>query len=160
MINQHIIEGLNANAGEWGHNPLPNYCENIDGLNPICFCGGEHCLEQFISGTGLTRQYNQLAQTKITGPEFFTQLEQSNPLAEKVYHLFIDQLARSLAVIINILDPNAIVFGGGLSNVLRIYEDVRKVIPQYTITADIEINLYPAKYGDSSGIRGATWLAK
>lgn len=160
VVNQHIIEGLNANAGEWGHNPLPNYSLINDGENPICFCGGEHCLEQFISGTGFSRQYNQLTDQDLSGPEIFTLLEQGDLLAERIYYRFIDQLARSLAVVINILDPDAIVFGGGLSNVLRIYDDVRKAIPKYTITDDIEINLYPAKYGDSSGIRGAAWLTK
>jgi fructokinase len=160
VVNQHILEGLNANTGEWGHNPLPNYSLINDGENPICFCGGEHCLEQFISGTGFTRQYNQIAKQKLTGPEIFILLEQENELAERIYYRFLDQLARSLAVVINLLDPDVIVFGGGLSNVLRIYDDVRKIIPKYTITPDIEINLSPAKYGDSSGIRGAAWLGK
>jgi len=160
VINQHILQGLNANGGEWGHNPLPAYSVEKDGNAPVCFCGGKHCLEQFISGTGFTRQYNQLAEQNLTAPEIFSFLDQGDKLAKKVYIRFIDQLARSLAVIINILDPDAIVFGGGLSNVDRIYTDVAKVIPKYTITTDVEINLYPAKYGDSSGIRGAAWLAK
>lgn len=160
VINQQVIQGLNANGGEWGHNPLPAYSAANDGHEPSCFCGGKHCLEQFISGTGFARQYNQLAEQKLSGPEIFQLLDQGDVLAERVYHRFIDQLARSLAVIINILDPDAIVFGGGLSNVARIYDDVYKVIFQYTITSDIDINIFPAKYGDSSGIRGAAWLAK
>lgn len=160
VINQQILQGLNANGGEWGHNPLPAYSLTTDGPVSSCFCGGKYCLEQFISGTGLTRQYNELAENKLTGPEIFKLLDQGDLLAASVYHRFIDQLARSLAVIINILDPDAIVFGGGVSNVARIYDDVYKVIPQYTITSDLDINLFPAKYGDSSGIRGAAWLAK
>lgn len=160
VINQQIIQGLNANGGEWGHNPLPAYSQESDGQEKQCFCGGQHCLEHFISGTGLAFQYNQMAQQTLSSPEIFKLLEQGNALAQTVYQRFIDQLARSLAVVINILDPDAIVFGGGLSNEARIYSDVHKIIPQYTITRDIDINLYPAKFGDSSGIRGAAWLAK
>ncbi|RKF18550.1 ROK family protein [Alginatibacterium sediminis] len=160
VVNQQVIGGLNANAGEWGHNPLPGFNSEIDG-NPVqCFCGGKNCLEKFVSGTGFTRQYNQHSSAQLTGPEIFAKLESGDALAKQCYELFIDQLARALASLINSIDPDAIVVGGGLSNVSRIYDDVKQLIPNYTISDDVVINLYPAKYGDSSGIRGAAWLAR
>ncbi len=170
VVNQEVITGLNANTGEWGHNPLPSYSATKDGFAPPCFCGSKNCLEQYISGTGFARQYNSRLSAGLTSvnqppasltvPEIMTLVEQGDGLAIEVYQLFIDQLARSLAVIVNILDPDAIVIGGGLSNVDRIYQNVTQVMPQYTITADVHINVMKARFGDSSGIRGAAWLGR
>ncbi|MCL6270790.1 ROK family protein [Sansalvadorimonas sp. 2012CJ34-2] len=160
IVDKKIITGLNANAGEWGHNPLPCHSLEKDGDTPRCFCGRFHCLEQFISGTGFARQYNNIAQTQLKAPEIMDLVKQGDKYAARTYHLYIDQLARALAGIINILDPDTIVIGGGMSNINCIYEDVIKVIPLYTITPDIDINILKARFGDSSGIRGAAWLGK
>lgn len=160
VVHRHLISGHNGCAGEWGHNALPHYDPGYDGPVEDCFCGSRTCIEQFISGTGLMRQYKLLTGEMITGNEFFSKVASSDPQAIQVYERFIDQVARSMASVVNLLDPDVIVIGGGLSNASMIYPDIEALIPRYTITENIEVSVKPAQYGDSSGIRGAAWLGR
>lgn len=157
IVNQKIITGLNSNGGEWGHNPLPHYNVEHDGQGGVCFCGSDNCLEKFISGTGISRQYTELTQEHKDTYAILSTLDHDDNAA-LIYQRFLDQLGRSLATVINIIDPDCIVVGGGVSNFSPLYDDVLPFIRKYTITSDVIINIKKARHGDSSGVRGAAWL--
>ncbi|MDU1152427.1 MAG: ROK family protein [Klebsiella michiganensis] len=135
-VNQRLLSGPNAIAGEWGHNPLPGYCPERDGPAQPCYCGKENCIESFISGTGFACRYQALAH----------------------WRHFIDAFGRSLASVINILDPQVIVLGGGLSNVGQIYEQLPSAIVPYLFSDSCRTQIKQARFGDASGVRGAAWL--
>lgn len=132
VVHQQLLVGPNAITGEWGHNPLPGYLPEWDGPGQPCYCGRNNCIERFVSGTGFA--------------------------ARGHYRHFIDALARSLGSVINLLDPDVIVFGGGLSNVLSLYQDLPTALLPYLFTDSCRTRLVPARHGDSSGVRGAAWL--
>ncbi len=160
VIDGHVLIGRNGCAGEWGHNALPHYDLERDGPVDDCFCGSRGCVEQFISGTGLLRQYQNASGERLHGKEFFQRVAEGDEIATQVYHRFIDQAARAMANVVNLIDPDVIVIGGGLSNASMIYPDLEAKVSQYTITHQLELSIRPARYGDSSGIRGAAWLGR
>ena len=163
-LNKTLLGGPNAITGEWGHNPLP-WPSIQDHLTP-CYCGKEGCIETFLSGPGISKQFSLLsavsADTPLTlQPEKIFQLSESNhPIAVKCVTQYIDQLARSLATVINILDPDVIVFGGGLSNIDSLYSSVPLQLEHYIFSNTVNTKLIKAQHGDSSGVRGAAWLGK
>lgn len=158
VINQQVIVGANAICGEWGHNVLPDYHPDKDGMGQPCYCGRINCIERYISGTGFEMQYLQRFGEAKSAPDIVTSLESGDQKARLAYYQLVDQVARSFASIVNILDPDAIVIGGGMSNITTLYDDVAKQMKQYVFSPDSETALLPAKYGDSSGVRGAAWL--
>ncbi|MFT7186459.1 MAG: fructokinase [Pseudohongiellaceae bacterium] len=161
-INKTIINGPNAITGEWGHNPLPWLTEQ-DYATP-CYCGKEACIETFLSGPGISKQFERLSlmgsDTALTlkSEEIFQLSQSGHSLALKCVDQYIDQLARSLASVINILDPDAIVFGGGLSNIDNLYPKVHLKLHDYIFSDTVNTKLMKAQHGDSSGVRGAAWL--
>ncbi len=158
VVNGQLVTGVNRIAGEWGHNALPDWSCSVDGPATECYCGRHHCQESYISGTGLARNYHQIYGDLLSAPEIIAQSRAGNPQAISHMNLFYDQLARSLASIINILDPEVIVIGGGLSNIDEIYEEVPKLWGKYVFSDHVHTQLSKAKHGDSSGVRGAAWL--
>jgi fructokinase len=156
-----LLVGKNAITGEWGHNPLPwprKLALGDERPGPKCYCGKNGCIETFLSGPGLRRDH--LART---GDDLLPQLIDERARAgdvacEATLALFDDRLARSLATVIDILDPDVVVFGGGLSNLERIYINVPKLLPLYVFSDQVATELVRAKHGDSSGVRGAAWL--
>ncbi|MEE9464624.1 MAG: ROK family protein, partial [Candidatus Neomarinimicrobiota bacterium] len=157
VVNGRPLSGVNDIAGEWGHNPLPQpQPEEVPG--PNCYCGRRGCVETFLSGPALAGQY--IAATGITIPasELDQRAQSGDAVAENLLELYCDRLARSLAVVINILDPQIIVLGGGLSNIRRLYEDVPRLWARYVFSDQVHTTLAPAMHGDSSGVRGAAWL--
>jgi fructokinase len=160
VVNQHIITGANAITGEWGHNPLPGYNPEVDGDIGECYCGRSHCIEQYISGTGFAAQYNQKFKTDLNSKQIMDRVDNGEENAVTAYQILVDQMARSFASICNILDPDVIVLGGGMSNVERLYRDLPAVMKKYIFSNEPKITVKPAVYGDSSGVRGAAWLAK
>ncbi|QMV15438.1 ROK family protein [Vibrio spartinae] len=160
VFNKILWEGANALGGEWGHNPLPNFSPLKDGEPRSCYCGKENCIEQFISGTGLEITYNALAQSSLNASDIIAAKRNGDATALSAYHLLIDQMARSFAALINMMDPDIIVIGGGLSNVEEIYEDIPIQIRHYIFGNELKTEFKKAEYGDSSGIRGAARLAK
>lgn len=158
VINGKLISGPNAIVGEWGHNPLPAWEHLKDGPAQHCYCGKENCIESFISGTGFARRFNDAHATQFTAELIMNAAFQSESQALAHYQHFIDAFARSLASVINILDPHAIVIGGGLSNVGQIYRDLPPAIEKYIFSNGCRTALLKAKYGDSSGVRGSAWL--
>lgn len=157
-INGKVHAGRNFVAGEWGHNPLP-WMTAAEFEKTDCFCGKKSCIETFISGTGFIRDFN-LGELQVQrAEEIMALFEQGNPQAIAAFTAFIDRLARSLAHVINILDPDAIVLGGGLSNIDAIYQHLPEILANYVIGGECHTPVLKNKYGCSSGVRGAAWLA-
>ena len=152
-----ILAGANAIAGEWGHNPLPwPHPEELPG--PPCYCGKSGCIETYLSGPGLARDFRAAGGRSISALEIGAQAERGDEYADAVLARYEDRLARGLASVINILDPDMIVVGGGLSNIKRLYTEVPRLWSQYVFSDRVATRLVQARFGDSSGVRGAAWL--
>ncbi|WP_413113718.1 ROK family protein [Thaumasiovibrio sp. DFM-14] len=158
VVNQNIISGANAITGEWGHNPLPGYNSDVDGDIGQCYCGRTNCIEQYISGTGFAAQYNHKYQANLNSQQIMALVDAGDEQAVAAYQLMLDQMARSFASISNILDPDVIVLGGGMSNVERLYKDLPMAMSKYIFSNEPVVTVRSAVYGDSSGVRGAAWL--
>ena len=152
--------GGNGNAGEWGHNPLPwmdadelRYREEVP-----CYCGLQGCIETFVSGTGFAIDYQRLSGASRKGAEIIQLLEQQDPVAELAMSRYEMRLAKSLAQVVNLLDPDVIVLGGGMSNVDRLYHTLPALMKKWVFGGECETPVLKALHGDSSGVRGAAWL--
>lgn len=157
VINKQLVSGPNAITGEWGHNPLPwPSAEELPG--PACYCGKHACIETFLSGPGLQADYLLHAGKQLTAEEITRLSDQGDEAAEAVLQAYEDRMARSLASVINILDPEVIILGGGLSNLQRLYSNVPQIWQQYIFSDTVSTRLLPPLHGDSSGVRGAAWL--
>jgi fructokinase len=152
-----VIAGPNGIAGEWGHNPLPWATPHEVPGSP-CYCGKTGCIETFLSGSGLSRDYCGRTGETCTGQEIAALSLQGDPAAAACIDGYIDRLARGLASIVNVLDPGAIVLGGGLSNIGRLYTELPALIEAYAFSDGIRTPVLRAAHGDSSGVRGAAWL--
>ena len=157
VVNKHVLTGRNAIAGEWGHNPLPApRAEELPG--PLCYCGRSGCIETFLSGPGLARDYEASGGPRLQAFDVARRAASGEPLALACVARYEDRMARSLASIINVLDPDVIVLGGGLSNIDRLYSSVPNLWPPYVFSDRVSTRLIAAAHGDSSGVRGAAWL--
>jgi fructokinase len=151
------LVGPNGVAGEWGHNPLP--WEPLANLNArACYCGKRGCQETFLSGSGLSLSYQLASGHKRKGHEITELAQQGDPWAIKTLDVYYEQLARGLAAVINLVDPDVIVLGGGASNMTGIYTRVPQLLPQYVFGGECDTPIKQAMHGDSSGVRGAAWL--
>ena len=155
VINGSLLQGPNAIAGEWGHNPLP-WRTDRDGEPLNCYCGLQDCIETFLCGPGWAKRSG----LGLSAAELAVAAQQGSPLARKSLELYCDQLARSLASVINLLDPQVIVLGGGLSNIPTLYQRVPQLLLEHVFSDQLNTRLLPARHGDSSGVRGAAWLGK
>ncbi len=156
-INQQIVQGTNAIGGEWGHNPLPwPQADELPG--PACYCGKHGCIETFLSGPGLTQAFVQAGGQAERTEQLIEQLEQGDTLAERIMCQYEHRMARALASVINILDPDVIVLGGGLSKLTRLYENVPQRWSEFVFSDQVDTQLRPPVHGDASGVRGAAWL--
>ncbi len=159
-INGESRIGGNGNAGEWGHNPLPwmdedelRYRQEVP-----CYCGQQGCIETFVSGTGFGIDYQRLSGVHRKGAEIVSLLAQQDPIAELAMSRYELRLAKSLAQVVNLIDPDVIVLGGGMSNVDRLYQTVPVLMKQWVFGGECETPVLKAQHGDSSGVRGAAWL--
>jgi fructokinase len=157
VIDKSLICGRNKIAGEWGHNPLP-WPKPHEWPGPECYCGKKGCIETFLSGPGLSREYRALGGRPLPASEIAHAASEGDTNALECFSSYQDRLARSLASLINIIDPDAIVLGGGLSNVNRLYPGLTEKIENYVFSDSLDITIYRAVHGDSSGVRGAAWL--
>jgi fructokinase len=157
VIEKKLITGRNYVAGEWGHNPLPWRLET-DPAQMHCYCGQSGCIETYLSGSGLARFYECCAGETATPPQIARLAASADPAAVLTMDAYADGLARALASIINIVDPDAIVLGGGLSNIDSLYEKVPERLPHYVFSDAVTTPVLRALHGDSSGVRGAAWL--
>jgi fructokinase len=152
--------GGNGTAGEWGHNPLPWMDEDELRYRAEvpCYCGKQGCIETFISGTGFATDYQRLSGQPLAGSEIMRLVEAKDLLAEQAMSRYEQRLAKSLAHVVNILDPDVIVLGGGMSNVDRLYQTVPELVKNWVFGGECETPIRKAMHGDSSGVRGAAWL--
>ncbi len=151
------LVGPNGVAGEWGHNPLP-WTPEADLQARPCYCGRAGCQETFLSGTGLCLTYSRLAGKNLSGDAIAAQAAGGEPRARQALDTYLDQLARGLAGVINLVDPDVIVLGGGASNIPDIYTRVPALLPRYVFGGECDTPVVAAVHGDSSGVRGAAWL--
>jgi len=158
VINNQLVSGPNAIAGEWGHNPLP-WANATDQMN-ACYCGQSGCIETFLSGPGFSQHANRLfaSSETLNAKQWHQALLENQPQAIEAYDLYTDWLARGLASVINILDPDIIVLGGGMSNVDYLYQHLPDKLTRYVFSDSVQTRIVKAQHGDSSGVRGAAWL--
>jgi fructokinase len=157
VINGRLLEGPNAIAGEWGHNPLPwPEAEELPG--PVCYCGKRGCIETFLSGPGLALERERRTGRAMSAIEIVDAALGGDAKAETALEIYEDRLARGLASAINLLDPQLIVLGGGMSNIERLYRNVPTLLPRYVFSDVVRTRVLPPEHGDSSGVRGAAWL--
>jgi fructokinase len=157
VVHGRVLSGRNAIAGEWGHNPLP-WPRDDERPGPSCYCGRSGCIETFLSGPGLADDYRRATGEAIGGPEIVRRAEAGEASSAASLERYEDRMARALASVINVLDPDVIVLGGGMSNVRRLYENVPRLWTRYVFSDRVDTRLVPPAHGDSSGVRGAAWL--
>ncbi|NMH64545.1 fructokinase [Shewanella salipaludis] len=157
-INGKVHGGGNGIGGEWGHNPLP-WMTAAEFNSTSCFCGNKDCIETFISGTGFVRDYNAATGQALTsGADIMALAATGDAAANQAFERYMDRLARSLAHVINMLDPDAIVLGGGMSNIDAIYPRLPDLLSKYVLGGECRTPVVQNLYGCSSGVRGAAWL--
>ena len=152
-----LIEGANAIAGEWGHNPLP-WMTKDEYPGPLCWCGKRGCIETFVSGTGFAEDYRRAAGQFLSGEEIVAHMRMGEQDAGAAFSRYVGRLGRALASVCNLIDPDVIVLGGGLSNVSELYDVLPAIVSAYVFSDVWEAEILPAKWGDSSGVRGAAQL--
>ena len=157
VVRGGILTGPNAIAGEWGHNPLP-WPRDGERPGPACFCGLTGCIELFLSGPALERDYLHASRESCSAPDIAARATMGEPTAAEVMTMYEERLARALAHIINVLDPDVIVLGGGMSNVERLYVNVPRLWQSWVFSDRVDTRLVRHRHGDSSGVRGAAWL--
>ena len=157
VFDGRLHAGQHGIAGEWGHNPL-RWPTPEELAGPLCYCGKRGCLETWISGTGLMRDFHAHTAKGFDGAGIIAASEAGDPDALAAVDRLEDRMARALAQIVNILDPDVIVFGGGLSKVPRLYRNLPERIQPYTFSGAPDLSIVPPKHGDASGVRGAAWL--
>ena len=157
VVHGRLLAGPNAIAGEWGHNPLP-WPSDDEQPGPACYCGKTGCIETWLSGPGLEREYRRLGGTMLTAERIAEQDRRGEDLAVACLDHYIDRMARAMASVINVVDPEVIVLGGGVSNIERLYRDVPRAWAEYVFSDRVDTRLIPPRHGDSSGVRGAARL--
>ncbi len=161
VIRGEVLTGPNAIAGEWGHNPLP-WPEDEEHPGPACYCGKRGCVETFLSGPALAADYERRTGREGSPKDIVERAGRGDAGAEDAIARYEHRMARALATIINMLDPDVIVLGGGMSNIHRLYQQVPRLWSPWVFSAGrdevVRTRLAPARHGDSSGVRGAAWL--
>ena len=157
VIDGRLLEGRNAIAGEWGHNPLP-WPNDGERPGPACYCGRHGCVETFLSGPGLARDDAAHRGERLDPDEIARRAAAGEDLATAALGRYEARLARALAGVINIVDPDVIVLGGGLSNLASLYDNVPRLWHRFVFSDRVDTRLERASHGDASGVRGAAWL--
>ena len=157
VVDGRPLTGPNAIAGEWGHNPLP-WPGPGELPGPECYCGRSGCIETWLSGPGFALDHRTHGGEEETAEAIVAQAEAGNPIATQSLHRYEDRMARALASVINLLDPDVIVLGGGMSNISRLYENVPRLWGEYVFSDRVDTQLRRPMHGDASGVRGAAWL--
>lgn len=156
VVNRQLIVGPHAIAGEWGHNPLP-WHTGQDG-NPLCYCGKQACIETFLSGHGFANNVLEKYGIKLTAEQIVEQARLGDQTCLMALDDYFDQMARALAHVINMIDPDAIVLGGGMSNITAIYQQLPHRLASYVFSDYVQTPILPAVHGDASGVLGAALL--
>ena len=156
-IDGRVHSGANGAAAEWSHTTLP-FLRAGERSPYTCFCGHEACIESFTSGRGLAGAYREVTGRELGAPEVGAKAAAGDADAARAFDLYEDRLARALAGVVNLLDPRAIVLGGGVSNNARIFTNLEPLMERYTVAKDLQTQIVRAAHGDASGVRGAAWL--
>ncbi|MDP2963946.1 MAG: ROK family protein [Sulfurimicrobium sp.] len=154
VVNGQVLTGANGIAGEWGHNPLP-WPEPDELPGPECYCGRRGCIETFLSGPGMAKLHHDATGATLSSAEIVARAEAGDAAGERSLQAYENRLARSLAHVINILDPDVIVLGGGMSNIERLYTRVPEIWGRWVFSDRVDTRLVKHRFGDSSGVRGA-----
>jgi fructokinase len=157
VVERRALEGRNAIAGEWGHTPLP-WPQPAELPGPPCYCGRRGCVETFLSGPGLSADFERATSRQLGAAELSAEAARGEPRAREALDRYLDRLARSLAVVINLLDPDVVVLGGGLSRIDRLQSELPQRLPAYVFSDRVDTRIAPAVHGDSGGVRGAARL--
>jgi fructokinase len=157
VIDRKPLAGANAIAGEWGHNPLPG-TDAADGPPAVCGCGRTGCIETWLNGRALARDYRALAGRELGGSEIARLAEGGDVAAGSALARYQRRLASALAGVVNLLDPDVIVLGGGLSAIRSLYAEVPRLWAPLIVAPEPRTRLVPARFGPESGLRGAAWL--
>ena len=158
VVNGRLVARRNAIAGEWGHNPLP-WPSDDERPGPLCYCAKRGCIETFLSGPGLVRDHQDGGgKSGLTAADIAARAEGGDARAGAAIERYEGRLARALASVINLVDPDVIVLGGGLSNIERLYETVPQLWREWVFSDHVDTALRKNRHGDSSGVRGAAWL--
>jgi fructokinase len=157
VIDGRLVEGRNRIAGEWGHNPLPGPGPDERPGAP-CFCGRNGCIETFLSGPGLARDHLARTGDELTAEEICARVLTGEIAAQATLARYEERLARALGSVVNLIDPDIVVLGGGMSKVGRLFASVPRLWRSYIFSDAVTTELAPARHGDSSGVRGAAWL--
>ncbi|MCG8510575.1 MAG: ROK family protein, partial [Rhodospirillales bacterium] len=157
VVNGRLLTGLNGIAGEWGHSPMP-WKARDESQPRDCFCGASDCVERYLSGGGLAGTYAGISGRKIDGRDLPALLESADTDANAAMGRYEDQLAQALAAIVNVLDPDVIVLGGGVSNIERLYRNVPGLLGNYVFSDRVDTPVKKAVHGDAAGVRGAAFL--
>jgi fructokinase len=157
VVDGRILTGPNAVSGEWGHNPLPALRPD-EWPGPDCYCGRKGCIETLLSGPGLAADHERHSGAKERAERIVELAGTGDPVAEATLARYEERLARALGSVINLLDPDVIVFGGGLSRIPRLYENLPRLWAPCIFSDRVDTRLTPPRFGDASGVRGAAWL--
>jgi fructokinase len=158
VVGGEPIAGVNSIAGEWGHIPLP-WPDDDERPGPACYCGRHGCVETFLSGPGLAADFQRRGgEAGMAGEDVVARARAGEPIAAAAFAAWKRRLAKSLASVVNVLDPDVIVGGGGLSNIDGIYDEVPRLWTPFVFSDTVATRFVRAKHGDSSGVRGAAWL--
>ncbi|HEX4935085.1 MAG TPA: ROK family protein, partial [Gemmatimonadaceae bacterium] len=154
VVRQRVVTGANAIAGEWGHNPLPLPGPDEHPL-PLCYCGRHGCVETYLSGPAMAADHGRVAGETLAAEQIVARAAAGDPVCAATLERYERRLARALASVINVLDPDAIVLGGGLSNIPRLYERIPALWREHVFSDEVRTRLLPPAHGDSGGVRGA-----
>ena len=157
VVDGRVLEGANAIAGEWGHNPMP-WPRDDERLGPACYCGRAGCIETLLSGPGLAADHRRTTGEVLSAEAIVARAAAGDAGSEATLARYEERLARALAHVINVVDPDVIVLGGGLSNVARLYANVPRLWTPYIFSDEVATRLSRNAHGDSGGVRGAAWL--
>ncbi len=157
VIHGNLLQGPNSIAGEWGHNPLPAMTED-EVPGPLCYCGRHGCIETFLSGPGMVQDHCRRGGDATCVEAIVDAAAKGEATATATLQRYVERLARATASVINILDPDVIVLGGGVSNIPDLYDRVPALWSRYVFSDTVRTRLLPPRHGDSSGVRGAAWL--
>ncbi len=157
VIGGRALTGAQAIAGEWGHNPLPAMSDD-ERPGASCYCGRRGCIETFLSGPAVEAEFFARTQRRMNATDIATAAENGERAAAEMIETYTDRLARALGSVVNIIDPEVIVLGGGLSKIAALYTQTREKLPAYVFSPTVKTKIVPPRHGDSSGVRGAAWL--
>jgi fructokinase len=157
VLEGRVLEGASRIAGEWGHNPLPRMSD-LERPGPPCYCGRHGCVETYLSGPAMSADHLSRTGENLSAREIARCAEEGNPAASATLERYVERLARALSVVVNILDPDVIVLGGGVSNTPGLPDRVQAALGPCVFSDEVAVRVVRHLHGDSSGVRGAAWL--